>query len=49
MDTITITLERYTELIMKELVYDIHKETLSHDKYISDTERVLFEIPKGEE
>ena len=51
-DTIIgIKLERYNELLKKEFAYDMYRRELLKDKYASDTEKTLFDIPgkEGEE
>ncbi len=53
MGTITISMERFEELLRKEFAYDLKKQELElHyglDGYVSETDRVLFEIGKKPE
>ena len=45
---IGIRLERYNELLKKEFAYDMYRKELLNDKYASDTEKTLFDIPEKE-
>lgn len=47
MNEVTLSLERYTELVKKEAVYDAYKCKLEGDGYVSELERTLFRIKKA--
>lgn len=49
METITITMQRYEELLKSHLVYKLKKQELEAAGYVSETDRVLFEIGKKPE
>lgn len=44
--TIKITLEEYYELIKKSLKYDFLYELAKQSEYLTDRERMVFEIKK---
>ena len=44
MSTITITLDRYNELIRKELVYEIEKAKSEASTFRTDAEIVLYSV-----
>ena len=45
MENITISIRRYEELLYKEAAYEMKKQELMGDKYVSMLDRVLFGIP----
>jgi hypothetical protein len=48
-NTVTISMERYNELIAKEVVYELKRKELLESAYSTDSEKRLFsvsEIPK---
>ena len=47
--TIEITVERYTELIRKEVGYEYRKNELASHSYISEDDRFIFGIKKQPE
>jgi hypothetical protein len=47
-NTVTITIERFEELIGKEMAYDIFTKIVEVDRYASDVEKALF-LKKGGE
>ena len=46
MENITITVKRFEELLYKEAAYEMKKQELKGDKYVSMLDRVLFGIPE---
>ena len=53
METITISMERFKDLLHKEFVYDMKKKDLERDEqrggYICATDRLMFDIPEKPE
>lgn len=48
-ETITLSIERYEELLKKAIVYDLYKKSLDGKSYIDSEERLLFEVKKNDE
>ena len=48
-ETVSISVERYNELIRKETIYDIQRMLILKDKYRSDTESIMYGVPTREE
>lgn len=48
METVTITLEEYRELIRKSLKYDLLRAQTLGQSYMSSDDRILFDIKKEE-
>ncbi len=46
METIGIEIKRYDELLKKETVYDIYRNKLLKDEFVSILEKTMFEIPE---
>lgn len=46
--TVTITLEEYNELLKKSLKYDFLYEIAQDSGYLTDRERMVYGIKKGE-
>lgn len=46
MDTITITLERYNELLRKEFGFEYRKNELTNSSYVSNDDSFIFGVPK---
>ena len=44
--TITITMEEYKELLKKSLKYDFLYDMAKDSEYLTDRERMVFEIKK---
>ena len=47
--TVTITQEEYKELIRKSLRYDMLHEIAQDGGYLTDKERVIYGIKRGED
>ena len=47
--TVTITQEEYKELIRKSLRYDVLREMAQDDGYLTDEERAIYGIKRGED
>ena len=45
---VSIPMETYEELLKKATRYDIYREFLEDSGYITDTESVVFGVPKNE-
>ena len=48
-ETVSISVERYNELIRKETIYDIQRMLILKDKYRTDTESIMYGVPTREE
>lgn len=46
--TVTILNNEYKELLKKATVYDIKKRELEFCGYVTENDRILFDIPKEE-
>lgn len=46
--TITITVERYTDLIRKEFVYEVLKKEIQNNRYATSEEKRLFNVDEIE-
>ena len=44
-ETITIPIERFIELLKKEIGYDYRRSELMQHSWVSDADKVLFNIP----
>ena len=40
--TITITIERYTELLRKEMGYDYRRTELGRSGYVCESDKIIF-------
>jgi hypothetical protein len=47
--TVNVSIEKYEEMLTKCNKYDMYRDYLINGGYISDIERVLFDIPKEPE
>ena len=47
--TITITIEEYNELLKKSLKYDFLYEIAQEGGYLTDKERAIYGIKRGED
>lgn len=47
--TVTITQEEYKELIRKSLKYDLLREMAQDGGYLTDKEKVIYGIKRGED
>ena len=49
---VTITIERYHELLRKEFVYDFKREDVVADNakgsYVTDSDRKLYQVPEDD-
>lgn len=47
--TVNVSIEKYEEMLTKCNRYDMYRDYLINGGYISDVERVIFDIPKEPE
>ena len=49
-ETITIPMDRFLELIRKEVGFDYRREELIKDrKWVNTADRIIFDIPEADE
>ena len=46
MENITISIRRFEELLYKEAAYEMKRQELKGDGYVSAIDRVLFQCPE---
>lgn len=46
METITISVKRFEELLYKEAAYEMKRQELKNEGYVSMFDRVMFGIPE---
>ena len=46
METITISIKRFEELLYKEAAYEMKRQELMRDGFVSTIDRILFGIPE---
>lgn len=46
---ITLTREEYDKLLYKAMCWELYRTSIINDTYLSDTERLLFDVPKKPE
>ncbi len=45
MENITISMRRFEELLYKEVAYEMKRQALMKDGYVSEVDKLLFSVP----
>ena len=45
MENITISMRRFEELLYKEVAFEMKRESLKKEGYVSEVDKLLFNVP----